>query len=89
MFSFTSRPGAFAIGTAMLVCLAAAAPANTNANANRPNARPGNQAATSQASPTARICVREGATGSRVVARVCKTRAEWIRDEGSVPGEDE
>jgi hypothetical protein len=77
-----------AIGSALLLSLAAAAPASTNANANRAATRDANQAGTRATQPSRRICSVEASTGTRLATRVCKTRAEWVRDEGSVPGEE-
>lgn len=37
--------------------------------------------------PNQRICTSDAFTGTRLRARICKTRAEWLREEGEVPGE--
>ncbi len=39
------------------------------------------------ASETRRVCVRATGTGTNVQSLVCRTRAQWINEEGFVPGE--
>jgi len=57
---------------------ASASSASRSGNANQ-NARNENNAT--------QICVTQDGVGTRVARQLCKTRAQWLRDEGEVPGE--
>lgn len=51
------------------------------------SASPSTDAAVPSATPSAtqRYCVRYSVTGSRIPVKTCKTRRDWIADEGFDP----
>jgi hypothetical protein len=73
-----------AASTVLTVSAPAFAARDANPAVNSETAAATSAAPKSEAQPKTRYCVKDTTTGSRIVQKICKTRAEWL-DEGFDP----